>query len=299
MNSTSKVSYQLTTNLSLAQAIELFSELTFPDIVRYTQAKTITEPLLGIVASVDGQARGVLLAENRGDAFKILTWFVQQEYRNRGIGEKLLLKLEKVLLKKSTFDRLIIDYDADWHGSAWLESIFKKNNWQAPLHSFWMCATVRERIAQAPWLKKMPKMIGLELFPWQELTLFDRQQLLQEKSFPPMHDPFIDEPRLSFAYSYGVRKDNKVIGWLITHQISATAIQYSNFFIDPAYRKNGYAIGLLIKAISQQVSDHKFDRFVFQVSPESDLMPFLTKRLEPYLVYKSIMKSSCKHLKEE
>ncbi len=291
-----KVSYQLATNLSLAYAFEHFSELTFPDIKRYAQAKTIVEPLLGIVASINGHACGVLLAENKGNSLKILTWFVHKQYRNQGIGEKLLLNLEKIIVKNNAFNTLFIDYDADWPSSTWLASIFKKNKWQAPKDNLWMCATVRERIALAPWLNRIPRMTGLELFDWQDLSLLDRQKLTEDRFYPPLHDPFVDEGRVSLAYSYGVRKDQKIVGWLITHQISATTIQYSNFFIDPAYRKNGHAIALLIKAINQQVSDHKFDRFVFQVAPESSLMPFLKKRLEPYLVYKSIMKSSFKNL---
>ncbi|MCK5356735.1 MAG: GNAT family N-acetyltransferase [Methyloprofundus sp.] len=299
MPSTEKVSYQLTTNLSLAHAIEHFSDLTFPDIARYAQAKKITEPLLGIVASVNGQAYGVLLAENKGHSFKILTWFVHKAYRNQGIGENLLLKLEKVLLKNNACDLLFIDYDADWEGSAWMESIFKKNNWQSPKDNLWMCATERKLISQAPWLDIVPKMRGLEVFAWQNITLLERLQLLQETFYPPIHNPFVDETRIALAYSYGIRKDNKIIGWLITHQISATTIQYSNFFIHSAYRKNGHAIGILIKAIKQQIADHKFEKFVFQIPPSSGQMAFLKKRLEPYLIYKSIMRSNAKTLRDK
>ena len=75
--------------------------------------------------------------------------------------------------------------------------------------------------------------------------------------------------------------------------------KYSNFFIDSAYRKNGHAIGILIKAIKQQITDHKFEKFVFQIPPSSNQMAFLKKRLAPYLIYKSLMKSSAKSLKDK
>ncbi len=291
-----KVSYQASGNLSLAQAIENFSALTFPNIVRYSQAKEIVEPLIGISASVDGKVQGLLLAENKGRVAKILTWFVNNEYRHVGIGTNLVLNLEKVLLKNSVFDTMVIDYDNSWSSRCWLEKILTKQHWKPPQDNLWMCATVRDKISEAEWLDKAPKMAGIDVFLWQQLTLLERQQLLGEKNYPDLHDPFKDESRIAFSYSYGLRYENKIIGWLITHQISSTAIQYSNFFIEPAYQKKGYAIALLIKTINQQIKDKQFERFVFQIYPESEMMLFMQKRLEPHLSYKSLMKSSFKIL---
>ncbi len=96
-----------------------------------------------------------------------------------------------------------------------LEPILQRQGWKPPKVSLLLVKAAAERIPEIPWVKKYQLPKDFVIFPWQELTEEDRQQLQQGQEEKPWYQqglsPFLDEASAKSASISGsliVRKFN-------------------------------------------------------------------------------------------
>jgi uncharacterized protein (TIGR03032 family) len=292
----SQVKYQMVHNLDVASSCE-YDALTFPSIKKRWQTRQLRGDLLGVSASVDGQLVGFAIAEILPEvkAAEIISFLVVPEFRQQKVGTQLLYFLEKGLAENGC-RHLEISYQQTQITQLALEPILRRLKWQAPESKFLLCKTTTEKIAQAPWLYKTKLPAGFEIFPWQELTQAEAKQILERKDYPEALSPFGDAGRIEFLNSLGLRYQGEVIGWMITHRVAPDTIRYSSLFVSERFQKLGRALPALTEAIKRQINS-AVPYCTFSIAWENEAMrKFCSRRIEPYLTFRSESRHSLKQV---
>ena len=79
--------------------------------------------------------------------------------------------------------------------------------------------------------------------------------------------------------SLGLRSDNEVVGWMITHRTRPDTIQYTSLYVEPAVRRRqpGIGMALLAKSICLQI-ESGVPRGIFLVHMDNPQGLNLTRR---------------------
>ncbi len=97
-------------------------------------------------------------------------------------------------------------------------------------------------------------------------------------------NPFLEEDKLEPLNSLGLRYQNRVVGWVITHRIAPDTIRYTQMFVYPDTQPLSRSILLLAKAIQLQVEAKQATKGTFRVDMDNKpMVKFVYRRLAPYL----------------
>lgn len=295
--------YHLSLDMTVEAAVKEYEALTFPSIQKQAQAKPITEPLVTLAASHQGQFVGLALAEilPAGDTARVLSLFVARGHRRRGVGATLLAHLEHALTHEGC-TRVTLAYRSNWPSVPAIERILQKRDWIPPQTRL-LIGKTDKRIAEAPWLDDASLPDGFTVFPWTELTDEEREAIQrrqeEEEWYPQALTPFQVEDRLEPINSLGLRHQGRVVGWMITHRTAPDIIQYTSLFLEPELQGQGRALPLLTEAIRRQMAVvEEIPYGIFQVEVENEPMTkFLNHYLRPYLISLTELRRSRKMLR--
>lgn len=259
-----------------------YDSMTFPRLGKRWQTKLRRGELIGISASIGGNMVGLAIAELLPDlTAEMISLFVLPACRRRGIGTQLVRLLSKAL-KQQECVQISVLYKVTRSTTEALEPILKNLGWQSPKLAFLLMQTNREQIAQAPWLDKYPLDNRFTIFPWPELTITDRQ-VLEELDFSSQLSPLDDPQRMEPLNSLGLRYQDKLVGWIVTHRVTNNTIRYSTLFVAEKFQRKARGISLLAEAIQRQI-DSSVENYTCAVAPEySDFLKFVRRHLQPYL----------------
>ena len=185
---------------------------------------------------------------------EIISIFIQPEYRNRGIGTKLLAKGQEFLLSQE-YKTLTFCYQKEKEYSVFLEKILTKLNWSLPTpHTVDLYFIVKE--FHPKWYRqyKLPKY--LEIVSWFAMTEEEKEFLMRMDEYEvipsivsPLHKNLESiEPINSLIMRY----QGNLVGWIVSNRINYDTIQYSSLFFFPEWRNVGWFIFLLSKSIFLQ-----------------------------------------------
>lgn len=277
------VKYQRVYHLNAENSLE-YDALTFPSIKKRWQTLRQRGELLAISASINEQIVGFVIAEilPETETAEVISFLVLPPYRHQGIGTTLVRHLEEALIANHC-QHIQVSYQVTAITQTALEPLLKKLNWQPPKTTFFLGKTTTQNIAKAPWLSLNSLPDGVTIFPWVELTAKEQQTIRQRADYPAALNPFSSDPRLEPLNSLGLRDQETVIGWCVTHRVAADTIRYSSLFVQEKYQKFGRAITLLTAAIKLQIAS-SIPNYTFSVAIENPQMKqFLHRRLQPYL----------------
>ncbi|MEA5621326.1 TIGR03032 family protein [Cronbergia sp. UHCC 0137] len=292
--------YQKTTNEPLKyqrvyhlnpESLAPYDAMTFPSLQQRWRTKPQQGELVGVSASLAGDMVGFVIAELQADkTAQLLSLFVAPAYRCQGIGKNLIYQLQRNLQEQQC-TQIQLSYIVTELTTKGLEPILTQLGWNKPQAQFFLGQTTTEVIAQAPWLNQPPLTAEFSLFPWTELTAKDRQEL-QLLDFPEVLSPLADKQRLELLNSLGLRYQEQLIGWIVTHRVAANTIRYSSLFVAKPFRVRGRGIYLLATAIQRQIVS-PITNYKFAIASENTAMlRFLRRHLQPYLTATSESRSS-------
>ncbi len=266
-----------------------YEQLTFPSIEKRWQSKPPQGPVDVAVALQEGELKGAAVLElNPATAVaEMVSLFVSPDQQRQGIGAALVALAEKHLSVKD-YGILEVNFRSDWRSVESFKRLLKRRDWadiQVPriIHK-----THTETISRTPWLADRSALRSkFVVFPWQELTPRERAKILAEQNrapwFPQQVTPFQEEDRIEHVNSLGVRFKGEVIGWMITHRLTADTIQYTALFMRPDLQRKGWAARLLAESINRQL-ESRIPYYVFLVDAENtEMLGFVDKYLRPYL----------------
>jgi hypothetical protein len=255
--------------------------------------------VVAVGAEVEGVPVGLTIArlDRPDDAMprqgQVLSLFVTPDHRNRGLGRLLLTHLETELGDRGC-QQLEIRYLSGSHARP-LERILTQQRWFAPQATALVCYASTDRVRQAPpphlvdylerWLNRLPA--HYQFFPWIDLTAAERADLerrMEDDALMQRFNPFLEDDKLEPLNSLGLRYENRIVGWVITHRTAADTVRYTQMYVDPASQPLSRSTLLLAKAIQLQVEHLPHTKGTFRVDiGNAPMVKFVHRRLKPYL----------------
>lgn len=223
-------------------------------------------------------------------------------HTNNKIGELHTLFISDGHLFDDVADRLLahVEEEVVKRGCSFLSHLFPKGSPLTPLLQkrkwsppslFMFRIDFDPPTFNTPWMnKEYPLPEGCTLFPWAELTAQEREIIKYQEMQCRFHysvSPFGDECYQQPVNSLGLRYNNEVIGWMITHTYPENpgTVRYSCLYIDSAHQFKGLSIRLLQEAIRIQIDHSPYLWAYCEVNmelSESSWLRFLNRRLAPY-----------------
>ncbi len=258
-----------------------YDSMTFPSLQKRWQTKPRRGDLIGVSASIGGVLVGWAVAEQLPDgSAELLSLFVVPACCHRGIGTRLLHLMKQALAKQQCYRAAVI-YKVTPLTTAALEPMLSKLGWQRPQLAFLLMPTTIELISQAEWLNKYPLESEFSLFPWEELTVAEREQL-QWLDFPASLSPLSDVRRLERLNSFGLRHQGQLVGRMVNHRVAVDTIRYSSLFVAKRFRARARGISLLSTAIQRQIVS-PVTNYTFAVAENVAMLRFVQRHLQPDL----------------
>jgi GNAT superfamily N-acetyltransferase len=269
-----------------------YDNLTYPSFRYRLRIFKPNESLIAIGVHLDDIPVGLVFTELLSDrsSAKVLSLFVVPEHRGQGLGKTLLTKMEQQL-RQVGCSKVSLVYLPN-STTVFLEKILECGNWLSPNPRMLIGRVVilESTIQTADWVGGNATILdsSYAMFPWIELTQEERQNILTEQFesfwYPENCSPFKEEEKLEPINSIGLRYQNKIVGWMITHRIAPDTIRYTSLFVKKELQGIGRAIPLLAAAINSQLQHPDLQQATFAVDINNKLMvKFIQRRLAPHV----------------
>lgn len=240
------------------------------------------------VAEKEGKLAAVALVSmlNKPKLAEVHEIVILPDFSENEIKEQLIdylensLKKERCLVLCQFFEK---EAGTKFHHDA----LFEKRKWEIPrLHMIryhFDCY-----LFSPPWfLKEYTLAEDITIFPWKELKSSERKIIQNQQNrsyFPYIISPLYDEDKIQHINSLGMRKKDRVIGWMVTHTFpeKPDTVRYSSFYMAEDERNKGYAPYLLQQSIKlQQLSELQWSYFLLNIEfSDKSWFRFIDKRLK-------------------
>lgn len=272
------------------QEASKYYKLTFPFYYRQLQACTLEGNIVGIAIKSTDRPIALALAEIKSDRqAEILSIFVEPSHRKQGLGTALLWQLLEEL-KKRHCNSVKMVYITGKSSTLALEGLLKKLDFTTPEPRMLVCKCDRKMMLEAPCLQKeYPLPRTMEIVSWLAITSEEKQQIQDSQTENPWIPedlvPFKHEKNLEPLNSLGIRYQNRVVGWIITHRLQLDRIRYTCSFIKQNLQKRGLIIPAYFQSIKLQAAKPEISKAIWTVPYKyKPMINFVKKNLAPYMV---------------
>ncbi|MEG3440330.1 GNAT family N-acetyltransferase [Pannus brasiliensis CCIBt3594] len=285
MKATSLLNYHFFT-IDTERAI-LFEKFTYPSYRFLLRILDTDSSIVAIGISVDSRAIGLALAKIDNYKADLISLFVHPEHRQKGLGKALLTFLE-FELKSKNCSQLSVVYLCN-QTTLYFEKIMQKLNWLEPQPRMLVYEALIQDFKDLSWLKLYTSMpSGYTIFPWIELSQQDREFIQNQKSYfleyPEILSPFQEEENMEVTNSLGLRYQDKVIGWMITHRVAPDTIRYTKLFVKRELQSLGRGIALLARSIHLHLEKIQAPKMTCAIEFNNIAMvKFGEKRIAPHV----------------
>ena len=244
---------------------------------------------IAVCANADDRAIGIAIAqiESTLPTARLKSLLVQEPYRHRGIGQRLLGSLEHHA-RAHGVRRLEATYAGQSPSTQTLSRMLRKAGWHRPSEPA-VIFTASTRILEAPWMSARAAD-KLELFAWSELTARDADELAAARAtspwFPDALGPFPEQP-VEPACSVGARHQGRVVGWMLLHRVDARTVRYSRLFVRSECRRQVCGVTLFAEALRRQHAAGIPLSICAVSTGNATMLRIMERRIEPYLESKS------------
>lgn len=272
--------------LTNAKAI-FFDKLTYPLYRPLLKVLDTNSSILALGINLDSQPIGLGLTTIKDHKAEILSLFIHPEHREKGLGKKLLSSLEIELQKRGCLQCEVV-YVSN-ATTPTFEQILQQLNWNPPKLRMLVCQGFIENFKDLSWLRLYERLpSGYTIFPWIELTQPDRKFIQEQQSdflgYPEILSPFYEEESIEPINSLGLRYENKVVGWMITHRVAFDTVRYTRLFVKKELQSLGRGLAILSKSIKLHLEKIEAPKVVFTVEAHNiQMLLIVQKRLSPYL----------------
>jgi uncharacterized protein (TIGR03032 family) len=234
-------------------------------------------PLLGVGVSLGKRLVGVAAASIPDDsgASHAYALGVLPPHRGQALGTELLERLEN-RVHKAGARVLECNFRASISSLPALERLLEKRNWEPPEVKRYLYKGKRSRVPES-FLEELPRKPARgTLFEWADLTVNERNDIAarlassSESAIPESLSPFQLGVEPDLECSVGLRHDDRVVGWMITHRIREDLLQYTTLYVEPDLRGPGVGPTLLAEAIRRHKQRTDIPRFIWMVDGEKD-----------------------------
>ncbi|MCS6795137.1 MAG: GNAT family N-acetyltransferase [Raineya sp.] len=280
--------YNVYRNLSTQEVIQKFEPYTFPSFRQKSKVRNLREPFFVVEAvSKANEKVGVSVLElvyaSPHNVLKVLSLWVAEEHRRRGIASNILRIAEKIALNNQ-INYLNIIFQDNWESFKWMPTLLQKLGWNKPEKRTILVKLAYTQVCNLPWFKLQEYPAMFKVVPWVELSQADYDYIREKQKnenwyseeLSPFQLPHILEPLGSLALK---NQEDKVVGWLIVHKVAKRTVQFTSYFIDKAYRETPATFNLLVDSIERMYKADVGDDAIFMFNAENEKMMFFAKAI--------------------
>ena len=236
-------------------------------------------PLIGVAATLGDRPVGVAAASDpdgsgisHAHALK-----VSPPHRGQGLGTNLLGRLERHA--REAGGRVLEGrFRASLSVLPALERVLEKRNWEPPKVKRYLYKGKRAHVPK-PFLEQLSQAPAEgTLFEWADLTedqridVESRLNSTGESAIPASLSPFQLGTEPDLDCSVGLRHEDRVVGWMITHRVTEDLLQYTTLYVEPEFRGPGVGPTLLAEAIRRHAERTDIPKFIWMVDAEKERM---------------------------
>lgn len=231
-----------------------FAHLTYPCYGRLLTTPGPDEHIVAVGAVEQEAPAGLAVARlgGNGQPADVLSIAVAEPWRGRGVGTSLLHELDRLLQAAGCPGARVV-YATPRAGQVALERLLARCGWPEA-HPRMLLAQATPRLLEAPGFRWARLARGYSVIRWTELPASDRATIDALPDLPDTLRPGQYERDLAEDTSLGLRRGDDVVGWLLTHRVSAVAIRYTALYVHAAHRSRGAGLALAVEAGRRQVS---------------------------------------------
>lgn len=269
-----------------APLLNLKAQPIYPD-----QGDEVTIRPLILVASIRDREVGMALAAlpaGELGAVRLLSLFVARGWRRLGLGAALVAAAEKEAAEDGASGIEAV-YTTGKPAIPFFERILQARDWSPPIGR-----TLSVRLTPAAGFASDlldPRRLrhqarGLEIVPWSEIPAEAKQRLRrsQEGKSDPWMAPLLAPWRFDqHGYdpsSVGALQQGEIVGWVITHRVSAETVRLTCSFMHPELSPYGKILPLYGAVLEQVRPRCRWCSFVTPFSYPS-MISFIRRRLVP------------------
>lgn len=268
--------------------------LTLEETVRHLdgEPRRHVQPI-AIGAVDDGVPVGLALAEipaGAGGEPELLSLLVRKSHRGRGIGTELVKEIE-TRVREAGFEALRAVWMTGRPEIEAFERVLRKREWDEPLPRM---LTIRFSIREAqstPWFGKYSLGDDYEIFPWKELTGAEREELIRSQReaawiAPDLQPWDFDASGFEPVSSLGVRRNGKVVGWVINHRINDDIVRFTCSYMRKDVSRLGRIVPVYSESIARLAASTSFRECVLTVPlHHRGMASFLTRWCAPFSTF--------------
>ncbi|PKQ70134.1 GNAT family N-acetyltransferase [Raineya orbicola] len=278
--------YNVYRNLSTQEVIQKFEPYTFPSFRQKSKVRNLKEPFFVVEATYNGEKVGLavleLLHNQPHSLMKILSLWVKEEHRRRGIASQILRVAEKIALNNQ-INYLNIIFQNNWESFKWMPTLLQKLAWNKPEKRTILVKLAYKQVCDLPWFQIKDFPANFYVTKWVELTETElnyiKRKKVSENWYPDELSPFQLPDLLVAEGSFVLRYNEKIVGWIIIHKIGEQQVQVTSYFVDKDYRGTKASIALIVQAVEKIVKQNLSKEFIFMVSADNKEMLSLSKKI--------------------
>lgn len=240
-------------------------------------------------ARVGGEPAGLALAEVAAGepVAELLSVFVAPAFRGQRVASRLLEGLESNLAAVGV-TRIHAVYMTGRPSIPALERVFDRRGFSAPARRTVVVRFTPEEAATTEWYRRARLPAGADVFAWKDLTAADRDELRRSQAerpwIPPDLEPWRCDDRFDETSSVGLRKDGRVVGWVINHPIAQGMICFTTSFMRADLARRGGIFPLYVASLERLRGTGVTCTFVTAAHFES-MVRFVLRRCAPYISF--------------
>lgn len=237
----SDFSFKASFNMSVEFVMENLEKYTFPSIHKQIHAVEIRNPIIAVSARESGDLAGLCLINYEPDKShcEIISFYIEPEFRNKGLGVRLMEKTEQILAHKG-FELVRTFFWSSWESVEATRYMLASQDWNEPVKLMQLFRTNTEGLKNIPWRENVDLPEGYSILPWSWISPYEKNIIKEEQeflSFYPEHlSPFLNEEKIDYHNSIALKFKGKVVGWHMSYWYSPSTLEYSNLFIRKEHR---------------------------------------------------------------
>lgn len=224
-----------------------YKSMTFPAYRGLLDTLDEDGSLFAIGAHEEGHPVGLGLLSFEGEEATLLSLYIVPQMRHKGFGGGLLSALEECA------ETLRVTF-SDRHKDS-LEPLFAKHGWSTPeqimkLYYYDPATVIRSEMATPIRLSEPYSMQ-----PYARCSAFELKDIEAIHALPSFPKELsICKPEVFPVHnetSFVLKREGRVIGWVVTHMLSKRLVRYTSLYVRPEYEKKGIGVALMKQAAAR------------------------------------------------
>ncbi|MDW8296648.1 MAG: GNAT family N-acetyltransferase [Raineya sp.] len=279
--------YNVYRNLSTQEVIQKFEPYTFPSFRQKSKVRNLKEPFIVIEASYNnvekvGLAVLELLHTQKHSLIKVLSLWVKEEHRRRGIASNILRIAEKIALNNQ-INYLNIIFQDNWESFKWMPTLLQKLGWNKPEKRTILVKLAYTQVCDLPWfqIKDFPNNFHTSF--WTDLTEEQKNFIKRKKEtenwYPDTLSPFQLPNLIVKEGSLVLWYENEIVGWITLHKMAEKQVQITSYFIDEKHRKTKASIALIVEAVDNVYHNQIANEAIFMFHADNKEMMTMSQKI--------------------